>query len=217
MTTVLLVDDHTLYRQGLSQILDAESDFQVIGEAGDGIEAIAMARELKPDLVVMDVVMPGTGWLEAIQLLRTECSSAAVVVLTVRADEHALFEAIKAGARGYLPKNIRSTELLRHLRAVRVGDAAISPDLAGRVLDEFRRLAQLVDRGDTTRDEQTPLSQREQEVLALVGRGLSDKEVARMLCISLSTTKTHMRNILAKLRVTSRRDAARRMSRMRPF
>lgn len=204
---ILLVDDHELFREGLARIIAAQVDMQVIGEAGDGLEAIVLASELKPDLILMDFQMPGCDGLEATQKIKALLPDCLIVMLTVRDEDEKLFQAIKAGAQGYLLKTIRSPELLEMLRGAARGEAAISPAMAGRMLEEFRRLTQ---KEIPTPDAQVMivLTQREQEVLSLVAQGQSDKEIAARLSLSLHTVKSHLRNILAKLHVSSRREAA---------
>jgi DNA-binding NarL/FixJ family response regulator len=206
-TRVLLADDHILFREGLSGIISSQADMEVVGEADDGLAAIVMAAELKPDLILMDIQMPGCDGLEATLKIKKELPDTVIVILTVRDDEEKLFEAIKNGAQGYLLKNIRAREMLEMLRAALRGEAAISPLLAGRMLEEFRRLSQQEQAANL--GDPDPLTQREQEVLSLVAVGLSDKEISSQLSISLYTTKSHLRSILAKLQVNSRREAAR--------
>ncbi|MCC6642050.1 MAG: response regulator transcription factor [Deltaproteobacteria bacterium] len=211
---VLLVDDHALFREGLAGILAAEPDFEVVGEASDGLEALVKARELAPDLILMDVQMRGADGIEATQRIKLERPATTIVMLTVRDDEEALFEAIQSGAQGYLLKNVHSSDMIALLRGAVRGDAAINPSLAGRMLEEFRRLAEA---GSDRPDEPAAtLSRREQEVLSLVAERATDKEIADVLHLSLSTVKSHMRNILAKLHVSSRHDAARFARRTRP-
>lgn len=203
---ILLVDDHTLFREGLSGILSAQPDILVVGEASDGLEAIVMARDLRPDLILMDIQMPGCDGLEATQLIKKELPETVVVMLTIRDEEENLFEAIKSGAQGYLLKSIRSNEMIALLHAAMRGEAALSPALAGRMLEEFRRLSSHP--GSRQLEPMDPLTQREHEVLSLAAAGLSDKEISRKLSISIFTVKSHMRNILSKLQVNSRREAA---------
>ncbi|OQY94573.1 MAG: DNA-binding response regulator [Anaerolineae bacterium UTCFX2] len=203
---MLLVDDHALFREGLAGILSAQPDIVVIGEANDGLEAVVMARELRPDLILMDIQMRGCDGLEATQLIKKELPETVIVMLTVRDEEDKLFEAIKSGAQGYLLKSIRSSQMIDLLHAAMRGEAALSPLLAGRMLEEFRRLSN--QQNDLQPAPVEPLTQREQEVLSLAAVGLSDKEISAKLSISLFTAKSHMRNILAKLQVNSRREAA---------
>lgn len=206
-TRVLLVDDHALFREGLAGIIRAEPDLEVVGEANDGLEALVKAQELKPDLILMDIQMPGMDGLEATRHIKQALPETTIVVLTVRDDDEKLFKALKHGAQGYLLKDIRSHEMLEKLRAALSGDAAFSPALAGKVLGEFRRLS-LKTRIDPSKDGEGGLTEREMEVLSLVATGATDKDVAEQLMISLNTVKTHMRNILSKLHVSSRREAA---------
>lgn len=203
---VLLADDHALFREGLAGIISTQPDMAVVGEAGDGLETIVKANELKPDLVLMDIQMPGCDGLEATFKIKKELPKTVVVVLTVREEEEKLFEAIKSGAQGYLLKSIRSRELLDMLRGAMRGEAAISPTLAGQMLEEFRRISRQIPKDN--QDKPVDLTNREQEVLSLVARGLSDKQIAVQLTISLHTVKSHLRNILSKLQVNSRREAA---------
>lgn len=204
---VLLVDDHALFREGLAGIIASQPDMQVVGEASDGFEGLVKAQELNPDLILMDIQMPGMDGLETTRQVRKIMPNVKIVMLTVRKDDEKLFEAIKEGAQGYLLKDIRSREMLTMLRGALEGEAALSPDMAGRVLEEFRRLSQLVPPAPEL--ETDTLTEREQEILVLVARGMKDKEIAEALTISLNTVKTHIHNILTKLQVSSRREAAR--------
>lgn len=202
---VLLVDDHALFREGLAMIISSQPDMIVVGEASDGLEGVIKAAELKPDLILMDVQMPGMNGMEATRRIKQKNPSATIVMLTVREDEENLFEAIKNGAQGYLLKKMHSAELITMARRALAGEAAISTQLAGKMLDEFRRLSQF----EPHEEELIQLSPRELEVLNLAALGKMDKEIAQSLCLSLNTVKTHMRNILSKLQVSSRREAAR--------
>lgn len=203
---VLLVDDHALFREGLAGIIGAQPDLQVVGEANDGLEAVVKARELKPDLILMDVQMPGMDGLEATRQIKQALPEVIIVMLTIRDDDEKLFEALKGGAQGYLLKDIRSPEMLTMLRGALRGEAALSPLLAGRVLAEFRRLGK---HGSTDKEGDSGLTEREQQVLLEVSKGATDKQIAEALSVSLNTVKTHVRNILTKLQVKTRREAAR--------
>jgi DNA-binding NarL/FixJ family response regulator len=203
---VLLVDDHTLFRQGLNSLLASQHDFEVVGEAEDGLEALVKAQELRPDLILMDVTMPGCDGLEATRLIKQAMPEARIVMLTVHDEDEKLFEAIKQGAAGYVLKNTAAETLIPMLRGVMRDEAAMSTGLAMRILEEFGRLTQ---QGACPPEEELPvLTPREKEVLGLVATGAMDKEIADELTISLSTVKTHVRNILAKLHTTSRHQAA---------
>jgi DNA-binding NarL/FixJ family response regulator len=203
---VLLADDHHLFREGLANILNAQPDFDVVGEANDGLEVLVKARKLNPDLILMDVGMPGCDGVEATQRVKEELPHVAIVMLTVRNENEKLFEAIKSGAQGYLLKSIRSKELLSMLRGAVRGEAAITPALGGRMLEEFRRLSHQA--RQVPEEEVATLTGREQEVLSLVAQGATDQEIAEALVISIHTVKSHMRNILSKLHLGQRHEAA---------
>lgn len=203
---VLLADDHELFREGLANILNAQSDFEVVGEASDGLEVLVKARRLTPDLILMDIGMPGCDGVEATQRVKEELPDVTIVMLTVRDEDDKLFEAIKSGAQGYLLKSIRSRELLSMLRGVVRGEAAITPALGGRMLEEFRRLSHQARR--VPEEEVTTLTRREQEVLSLVAQGATDQDIADTLVVSIHTVKSHMRNILSKLHLGHRHEAA---------
>ncbi|MCC6260310.1 MAG: response regulator transcription factor [Anaerolineales bacterium] len=203
---MLLADDHILFREGLAGIINAQADLQVIGEANDGLEALVKAQELKPDLILMDVQMPGMDGIEAVRQIKQALPEISIVMLTVRGDDEMLFEALKNGAQGYLLKEIRAQALLEMLRSALQGEAAVSPHLAGRVLAEFRRIS--VGAAPDKEDEGS-LTEREYQVLLQAANGSTDKEIAAELNISLNTVKTHIRNILSKLHVSTRREAAR--------
>jgi DNA-binding NarL/FixJ family response regulator len=217
-TRVLLADDHSLLRDGLASILDSQPDFEVVGQARNGVEALIMARDLRPDLILMDVSMPVCDGLEATRQIKQDLPDVRIVMLSVSDDSEKLFEAIRSGAQGYMLKSIRREELLSLLRGAVRGEAVIPPALGGRMLEEFRRLSQ---RAPAALPEKvTMLSAREQEVLALVASGANNKEIAEQLSISIHTVKSHMHKILAKLHLNSREevsDYARREGLAPPF
>jgi DNA-binding NarL/FixJ family response regulator len=207
---VLVVDDHALFREGIVGILSRQPDMRVVGQASDGLEAIVMARDLRPDIVLMDVTMPGTDGIEAARALKQEWPDMRIIMLTVREESDLLFEAIKAGADGYLLKTIRAQQLVEVLRAVQRGEAAIAPQLAARMVEEFRRLARHAPSALSAEVEAlNPLTAREREVLAMIAQGASDREIAQNLTVSLYTVKAHVRSVLQKLQVASRQEAAR--------
>lgn len=207
---VLVVDDHALFREGIVGILNAQPDIRVVGQASDGLEALVMARDLRPHIVLMDVTMPGTDGIEATRGLKQEFPDMRVIMLTVREESDLLFEAIKAGADGYLLKTIRAQQLVEMLRAAQRGEAAITPQLAARMVEEFRRLARLAPAPASGEVEAlNPLTAREREVLAMIAQGATDREIAQSLTVSVYTVKAHVRSLLQKLQVGSRQDAAR--------
>jgi two-component system NarL family response regulator len=202
---VLIVDDHALFRRGLELVLAAEPDLDVVGEAGDGVEAIERATELTPDVVLMDVRMPGVGGIEATRRIRNAHPSTKVVMLTVSEDEEDLFAAIRAGATGYLLKEVSIDEVADAVRAVARGQALVTPSMASKLLGEFNALSRRVDaqHGSAPR-----LTDREVEVLKLVAKGMTNKDIAAELVIAENTVKNHVRNILEKLGLKSRMEAA---------
>lgn len=205
-TRTLLVDDHQLFREGLANILNKQPDFEVVGEAGDGLEAQVKARRLKPDLILMDISMPGGNGLEATQRIKQDLPNVIIVMLTVRDEDDQLFQAIRYGAQGYLLKSIRSKDLLEMLRGVLHGEAAITPTMGGRILDEFRRVSKYMK--DEPQEKVERLTAREQDILKLVASGASNMEIANKLNVSIHTVKTHIRKILAKLHQVRRYEAA---------
>jgi DNA-binding NarL/FixJ family response regulator len=198
---LLLVDDHALFREGLISLLSYQDDFTVVGEAEDATSALEQARLLEPDIVLMDIELPGEDGVSVTRRLTMEKPSITVVMLTVHDDSQTLFEAIKAGAAGYLVKNVRSRELLEQLRGLARGEAAISRRMATRILKEIRGtpLPFLYEEELTT---------REMDVLELVVAQLSNAEIASRLVISEHTVKNHMKNILSKLHLRNRHQAA---------
>lgn len=208
---LLLADDHELFRAGLAGLIDNQPDMQVVGQASDGFEALTLARELRPALLVMDISMPICNGVEAVRLIRAtpELADLRIVMLTIHDDDEHLFAAIKAGANGYLLKNTNSAEFLRGVRAALAGEAILPPKLAARLMDEFARLASQfalsAAAGEAAGDQE--LTWREREVLQLIATGASDQEIAEKLTLSIHTVKTHVRHILAKLHAVNRRAA----------
>jgi len=198
---LLLVDDHALFREGLISLLSYQDDFTVVGEAEDAESALAQAGTLEPDIVLMDIELPGADGVVATQRLTMEMPAITVVMLTVHDDSQTLFEAIKAGAQGYLVKNMRSRELLEQLRGLAQGEAAISRRMAARILEEIRGQTEIL-------GPEEELTARELEVLELVATRLSNAAIAERLVISEHTVKNHMKNILSKLHLHNRHHAA---------
>jgi DNA-binding NarL/FixJ family response regulator len=210
---ILLADDHTLFRHGVAGILAAESDFEVVGEASDGLQAVEKARELMPDVILMDVSMPGLDGLEATRRIKSEMPYVRIIVLTVSDGDRNLFEAVKAGAQGYLLKNIEPRALVGTLRGVVQGEAPMSRVMAARLLEEFARQARPPVAGaapaaPSPTAAAPPLTAREEQVLELVAGGKSNKEIAAALDITENTVKNHLKNILEKLHLENRVQAA---------
>jgi DNA-binding NarL/FixJ family response regulator len=202
---VLVADDHALFRRGLTMVLEFEDGIDVVGEAEDGAAALAMAEELAPDVVLMDVRMPKVSGIEAARSISQAVPAARILMLTVSDDEDDLYEAIKAGANGYLLKEISIEEVASAIRSVVTGQSLISPSMASKLLTEFTALAK---RADERQSMPSPrLTDRELEVLKLVAQGMSNREIAGELFISENTVKNHVRNILEKLHLHSRMEA----------
>ena len=202
-TKVLIVDDHALLRRGVRKTIEPEEDFEVVGEAEDGAEALAKAKELKPDLILMDISMPHGNGLETLSAIKKELPDVKIIMLTVHDKDENLLEAIKRGAEGFLSKNVRAKALLDSLRGAMRGEAAISRHMAGKILKEFARLAKI--EAKKTSGQLTP---REKEVLEKLSEGLSNREIGLSLCISENTVKVHVKNILRKLHLQNRTEAA---------
>lgn len=202
---VVIVDDHALFRRGLELVLSGEPDIAIVGEAGDGVEAVACALELVPDVVLMDVRMPVMGGIEAARRIRDVLPATKVVMLTVSDDRDDLFAAIRAGATGYLLKEVSIDEVPAAVRSVARGHGLVSPSMAAALLAEFCVLSR---RADGSGTHAPRLTDRELDVLRLVAKGLSNRDVARDLEIAENTVKNHVRNILEKLGLRSRMEAA---------
>jgi len=202
--SVLIVDDHAVVRQGLRTFLELQDDLEVVGEAGDGGQALAEAERLAPDVVLMDLAMPGTDGVTAIRALRERVPDTRAIALTSFSDDERVFGAVRAGAAGYLLKDSQPAELVAGIRAVAAGQALLSPAVAARLLEEMAD-------GDPrpASDEATAaLTPREREVLTLIARGHANKRIALELGVAEKTVKTHVGHVLAKLGVTDRTQAA---------
>jgi DNA-binding NarL/FixJ family response regulator len=202
---VIIVDDHALFRRGLEMVLENEADIEVVGEAHDGQQAVDRTTELMPDVVLMDVRMPRRSGIEATQRIKELMPHVKIVVLTNSDEEADLYEAIKAGASGYLLKEISSEEVADAIRSVVQGHSRISPAMASKLLSEFQAMSKRTD--DRQPLAPPKLTERELQILRLVAKGLGNRDIAQQLFISENTVKNHIRNILEKLQLHSRMEA----------
>lgn len=198
---VLLADDHALVREGTRRLLEAESDVEVVAEAASGEEAVAAARDLQPDIAIMDIAMPGIGGIEATRTIKTYCPKTAVLVLSAYDDEPYLIALLEAGAAGFLLKNVHGQELINAIRAVSRGESVLQPTLTQKIM---KRLTSRTTPAHRTAD---ILSDREFDVLRLAARGLPNKEIARRMGLSIRTVHSHLANIFTKMQVGSRTEA----------
>ena len=203
--TVVIADDHALFRRGLTMVLESEPDIDVVGEANDGHEVVTLAEKYMPDLVLMDVRMPGRGGIDAAQAIKDAVPHTKILMLTISDEEEDLYDAIKVGASGYLLKEISIEEVADSIRQVHAGQSLISPSMASKLLTEFAAMAR---KDEEKQQMPTPrLTDREMEVLTLVAQGLNNRDIAKELFISENTVKNHVRNILEKLHLHSRMEA----------
>ena len=198
---ILITDDHAVVREGLRTLISTEPGMEVVGEAADGMEAVQKACDLKPDVILMDMAIPRMGGLEAIQKIKEQCPEVQILVLTSFSDDETVFPAIKAGALGYLLKNTSPDRLLSAIRDVHQGKPSMSSDIANKLMREIQRKSSL----PPTQD---PLTDREMDVLKLVAQGMTNQEIADVLVISEGTVRTHVSNILSKLHLANRTQAA---------
>ncbi len=205
---VLLVDDQPLFRKALGGLVNAQLDMTVVGEADNGLDALDRVRDLSPDIVVMDVNMPGSGGVDGVRAIRGAGYATKIVMLTVSEDDDDLFDAIRAGANGYLLKNIRPEVLFDDMRGVMRGEAPIAPGIAHKLLDALRDGPPRPRAQAAPADGETALTRRETEILQLVAAGLSNKEIASQLVITEGTVKNHVHNSLEKLHLSNRTQAA---------
>jgi DNA-binding NarL/FixJ family response regulator len=204
---VLLVDDQALFREGLETLLSVHSDIQVVGQASNGREALKVAAQVQPDVVLMDVRMPVLDGVRATRLLKEAQPQCRVIVLTTFDDDEYIFDALRTGAVGYLLKDVPSARLVEAIRATARGESILQPSVAAKVIAEFTRVSSLVPAAQMEQLVE-PLSERELEILALIARGASNKEIAGQLFIAEGTVKNHVTHILGKLGVRDRTQAA---------
>ncbi|HEX9016233.1 MAG TPA: response regulator transcription factor [Chloroflexota bacterium] len=204
---VLLVDDHALFRAGIASLLASRPGVEVVGEAQNGREAVAAAQQLKPDIILMDLHMPGMDGIQATREISSELPQVKVVMLTVSDQDKDLFDAIKSGAHGYLLKNLEPEDLFQYLAGISRGEAPISRSMATRILSEYASQASRPREAERSEPDEI-LTPREREVLALVAGGATNKEIAVALTLTENTVKNHLRNILEKLHLENRTQAA---------
>jgi len=208
---VMVVDDHTLFRKGIISVLSSDEGLNIVGEASDGYEAIKMAKEKSPDIIIMDLNMPGCDGLKATQEIHINMPQVNILVLTVSESESDIFEAIKYGARGYILKNIDPSELVHTVRHIGRGGVIISPNMATKLITEFKLQPDNSPNKSINKAEgeesDNKLSIREIEVLELTAKGATNKQIADSLFISESTVKSHLRNIMEKLHLANRSQA----------
>lgn len=202
---VLIVDDHTLFRSGIKLLLTRQDGFEVVGEAGDGLDGVKRAKQLKPDVVLLDLHMPGTSGLEAIPLFKDEVPETEIIMLTVSEDADCLIEALRAGARGYLLKNIETEFLLDSIRRAVEGESIMSPQMTSLLADAMRTTSNKIVGTENGLGKLTP---REREIIVMLAHGDSNKKIARKLDLAESTVKIHVQGILRKLNLSSRVQAA---------
>lgn len=201
---VLLVDDHTLFRSGVSALLQRQEGFEVVGEAADSLEGVKRARELKPDVVLLDLHMPGITGKDAVKMFLEESPDTRVVMLTVSEDADDLVDTLRAGASGYLLKNIETNTLLDSIRQAVAGDSVVSAEMTSKLVKGLRAAGAVT----SSFEDKESLSPREREILGYVAKGASNKEIARTLDLAESTVKIHVQHILRKLNLSSRVQAA---------
>jgi DNA-binding NarL/FixJ family response regulator len=202
---VMLVEDHVLVREGTREMLDREEDLQVVAEAGDGEQAVQLAAEHRPDIIIMDIAMPKLNGIEATRQIKAANPTASILVLTAYDDDQYVFAFLEAGAAGYLLKDVSTGDLIQAIRAVHTGESVLHPAVARKVIDYFSRRS--AERRAEESDSFEQLTDREMEVLRLAGKGMTNREIAHELTISVRTAQVHLSNVFSKIGVGSRTEA----------
>ena len=202
-TRILIADDHPLLREALCQVLSKEQDMEVVGKAGDGEEVVKMAFQLKPDVVIMDIIMPKFDGIEASKKIKSNAPNIAILILTAYDDDNYVLGLLEAGAAGYLLKSARGQDMVEAVRAIQAGESVLHPE----IIEKLLKRAMLKSAGIVKSRTSGLLSEREKEMLKLLATGMGNKEIAKNLCLSLRTVKAHMSNIFTKMNVASRSEA----------
>lgn len=201
---ILIAEDQALVRRGTTALISMEPDMEVVGQACDGVEAVSLAKELLPDVVLMDLHMPRLGGVAATREITRSIPKTQVLVLTTFNDDETVFEAVRAGAQGYLLKDVTEQELLETIRALRRGESRLTPQIARKVMDQFRRLAESAEAGKKPAPADEVLNDKEEKILGLITEGMSNKQIAAAMFLAEGTVKNYVSRIMEKLHVNTR-------------